>query len=212
MKWNRLENLDRLLDRSSPEPILVVDDEPRLCQGIQQILASVGLESTAVHSVADAMEALKQRLYCLVLLDLNMPGAHGTELLDYINQQKTDTCVIVVSGEKQLKTAVDVIKNGARDYIKKPFNPDELLIAIKNALENRKLETENRRIVEELKRSEALHRFIVHNSPDLLYIVDQNGYFTFINNNVTKLLGYTRKDVIGKHFSDFVSAVDRNRA
>lgn len=212
MSPNSLDNLGRLLNPASPEGVLVVDDDRNVCRSIQMFLASVGLEADAVHSVTAAIDALKRQDYCLILLDLNMPGAGGTELLDHINRHRIDTCVIVVSGEAELKTAVHVIKNGARDFIRKPYNPEELLIAIKNALESRKLETENRLIIEELKRSEALHRFVVHNSPDLLYIIDRAGCFTFINNNITKLLGFTRKEVVGRHFTDFVYEKDRERA
>ena len=212
MSLNNFDNLQRLLNPAAPEGILVVDDDHQVCRSIQSVLTSVGLESEAVHSVASAIDALRRHTYCLVLLDLNMPEAEGTELLDHINRHNIDTCVIVVSGESEFKKAVHVIKNGARDFIRKPYNPDELLIAIKNALENRNLETENRIIIEELKRSEALHRFIVHNSPDLLYIIDRDGYFTFVNNNVTKLLGVKKKDVIGRHFTNFVYEKDIERA
>lgn len=211
MNLNSFDNMNRLLNPASPEGILVVDDDHQVCRSIQAVLASVGLEADAVHSVAAAIEALTLQPYCLILLDLNMPEAEGSELIDHINRHEIDTCVIVVSGESEFKKAVDVIKNGARDFIKKPYNPDELLIAIKNALEKRNLETENRIIIEELKRSEALHRFIVHNSPDLLYIMDRDGHFTFVNNNVTKLLGYKKKEVIGRHFSEFVYERDSAR-
>ena len=212
MNLNSFENLNRLLNPATPEGILVVDDDHQVCKSIQAVLSSVGLVSDAVHSVAAAIQALNTRPYCLVLLDLNMPEAEGTELIAHINQHGIDTCVIVVSGESEFKKAVNVIKKGARDFIRKPYNPEELLIAIKNALESRNLETENRIIIEELKRSEALHRFIVHHSPDLIYIIDRSGNFTFINNNISNLLGYSKKEVIGRHFSNFVYEKDIERA
>jgi len=212
MSLKNFDNLSRLLNPASPEGILVVDDDHNVCKSIQTVLATVGLVSDAVHSVAEAVAALDRQAYCVVLLDLNMPGAEGIELIDHINRHEIDTCVIVVSGASEINKAINVIKSGARDFIRKPYNPDELLISIKNALESRNLETENRIIVEELKRSEALHRFIVHNSPDLLYIIDRDGHFSFINNNVTELLGYKKKEVIGRHFSDFVYEKDIERA
>jgi signal transduction histidine kinase len=133
------------------EKILVVDDDQLLCRSIQAIFARVGLESSAVHSVAAAKTALREDRYGLVLLDLNMPGAEGTELLQHINQEKIGCWVIVVSGERDVKKAIEVMKQGARDFLRKPYNPEELLITVQNTLTNRNLEIQNRRLVEALR-------------------------------------------------------------
>jgi PAS domain S-box-containing protein len=67
-------------------------------------------------------------------------------------------------------------------------------------------------MVAKLEESEALHRFIVHNSPDLLYMLDKNGCFVFVNKNTVKLLGYSRRELIGKHYREVVFTEDLERA
>ena len=192
--------------------ILIVDDDQTMANSIKSVLTFEGLSAHSVSNGREALAELHKSGYGLVLLDLNMPGMQGEEVLDLINSSDIDTNVIVVSGESEIQKAIHVLKNGARDFIRKPYSTDELLFSIKNVLEKIHLEQENREIVKKLEESEALHRFIVHNSPDLLYMLDHTGHFVFINKNTIKLLGYSRKEIIGKHYSEVVYAEDIDRA
>lgn len=192
--------------------ILVVDDDPKICQSITEILKSVGLQAYPAAGGREALNYLNRESFSLVILDLNMPEVDGIEIINHINRNAIDCAIIVVSGESEFDIAVHVLKNGAKDFIKKPYAPDELLFSIKNVLEKRFLEITNRGMVEKIKESEALHKFIVHNSPDILFMLDKNGFFTFINRNIVRTLGYAQQEVIGKHYTDFVHPKDINRA
>ena len=192
--------------------ILIVDDDLAMAKSIKGVLSLNGLNAHSVSGGYDAIEELHNNRYELVLLDINMPDLDGTEVLDHINCNNIDTNVIVVSGESEIKKAIHVLKNGAKDFIRKPYTTDELLFSIKNVLEKIHLERENREMIGRLEESEALHRFIVHNSPDLLYMLDQDGHFVFVNKNTIKLLGYSRKEIIGKHYKDVVYPKDVDRA
>lgn len=192
--------------------ILIVDDDLAIAKSIKGVLSLNGLNAHSVAGGYAAIEELHNNKYDLVLLDLNMPDMNGEEVLDHINNGKIDTNVIVVSGESEIKKAIHVLKNGAKDFIRKPYSADELLFSIKNVLEKINLEQENREMLEKLEESEALHRFIVHNSPDLLYMLDREGHFVFVNKNTIRLLGYTRKEIIGKHYKEVIYAQDLDRA
>lgn len=192
--------------------ILIVDDDLEVARSIKGVLSLNGLNVSSVSGGYAAIEELHNNQYELVLLDLNMPDMDGEEVLDHINNNSIDTNVIVVSGESEIKKAIHVLKNGAKDFIRKPYSADELLFSITNVLEKIHLERENQEILEQLAESEALHRFIVHNSPDLLYMLDREGHFVFINKNTIKLLGYSRKEIIGKHYKDVIFAKDLDRA
>lgn len=197
---------------SEPIEVLIVDDDPRICKSLQQILTSAGLTPAYAVGGFAALQALEQRSYDLILLDLNMPNVDGIDVINHINSNNIETNIIVVSGELELNKAIQVLTTGAKDFIRKPYSPDELLFSVKNVLEKRALKLANHEMVEKLKESEALHKFIVHNSPDLLYMLDQNGIFTFVNRNLGKTLGYSQKEVLGKHYSEFIYPKDLNRA
>lgn len=192
--------------------ILIVDDDPAMAKSIMGVLSYVGLNAHSVSGGYAAIDALGHNDYHLVLLDLNMPDMDGTEVLKHINNNDIATNVIVVSGESEIKKAIHVLKNGAKDFIRKPYSTDELLFSIKNVLEKINLENENIKMLEKLEESEALHRFIVHNSPDLLYMLDREGRFVFVNKNTIKLLGYSRKEIIGKHYTEVIYPKDIERA
>jgi diguanylate cyclase (GGDEF)-like protein/PAS domain S-box-containing protein len=192
--------------------ILVVDDDPAIVDSILRVLATAGLKARSAASGGTAIAELQENHYHLVLLDLNMPDLDGADVLDFINRQDIDSQVVVISGETEINKAISILKEGAKDYIRKPFSADELLFSVNNVLEKVRLENENKAIIEKLEESEALHRFIVHNSPDLLYMLDRDGRFVFVNKNTIRLLGYSRKNLIGRHYSDIVHAQDVRRA
>jgi len=192
--------------------ILIVDDDLTVATSIKAVLTLNGLNTHTVSSGHAALEELSNKKYELVLLDLNMPDMDGEEVLEHINSSDIDTNVIVVSGESEIKKAIHVLKNGAKDFIRKPYSADELLFSIKNVLEKIYLERENQKMINKLEKSEALHRFIVHNSPDLLYMLDRKGKFVFVNKNTIKMLGYSRKEIIGKHYQEVIYAQDVDRA
>jgi DNA-binding NtrC family response regulator len=123
--------------------------------------------------VADALACLQKETFTLALVDLRLPDGSGQEIMRYIQANSITTRLIVISGESTFDQATEALRNGACDFIRKPYMPATLLETI--AREARKAITQIRytRIQEELKGSEALHRFIVHNSPDMIYMLDE---------------------------------------
>jgi len=204
MNISRLSKYPVLHPTLDGTKVLIVDDDPAVAKSIKEILALEGLNSNSVNSGFAAIKELHDNKYQLVLLDLNMPDLDGEGVLDHINSNCIDTNVIVVSGETELKKAISVLKNGAKDFIRKPYSPEELIFSIQNVLEKSNLERENQVILEKLEESNTLHHFLVHNSPDLLFMLDCDGHFVFINNSTIKLLGYNTSEIIGKHYHEVV--------
>jgi diguanylate cyclase (GGDEF)-like protein/PAS domain S-box-containing protein len=192
--------------------LLVVDDEPRARDSLQELLQLSGYEAIVASGGVEAIVKLGESRFELILLDLNMPDMSGQKVMEYINREKIDVDIIIVSGEITFDYATQALRRGAQDFLRKPYAPDELLRAVSNVLEKRRLLEENRSIQMRLEESESLHRFIVNNSPDMIYLLDQDGKFAFVNERIETLLGFKQDEVIGEHFSTLIFQDDLEQA
>ncbi|GAB4567153.1 MAG: sigma-54 dependent transcriptional regulator [Geothermobacteraceae bacterium] len=122
--------------------ILVVDDEQLIRWSLEQNLSKQGYEVATAASGEDALRAIQQDAPDLVLLDIQLPGMNGLEVLEKIKEQDEDIIVIMVTALGVLETAVKAMRLGAFDYINKPFNLDELAIVIRKAFETKDLKRE----------------------------------------------------------------------
>lgn len=131
--------------------ILIVDDDKRLRSTLKGLLVE---EAHEVTTCEDGTEAIKQCMagqFDLIITDLKMPGADGLDVLRKAKQEDPDTLVILITGFASLETAIQAIREGAYDYITKPFKLEEFKILIKNAAEKIELIKENRRLLTELQ-------------------------------------------------------------
>ncbi|MBK7356864.1 EAL domain-containing protein [Propionivibrio sp.] len=192
--------------------LLLVDDEPRLLSSLCAMLGDRGFQMLTASSGSETIELLGKLQFDLVLLDLRLPDIGGHEIMDFINAKGIDATVIVLSGDTGIEAAIGALKRGAYDYLRKPYSREELLKTIDNALQQRKLENENRSIAMRLESSEKLYRYLVDSSPDIIYTLDQEGRFTFVNDRVKQLLGYGSQELVGRHYSVLVHDDDIERA
>ncbi|WP_303722453.1 bifunctional diguanylate cyclase/phosphodiesterase [Malonomonas rubra] len=199
----------RIVGAFAPEKIklsriLIVDDQQAVLESMHALLRISGYQVEMASSGARALEFLKEGDFNLVLLDLRMPVVDGHSVLSAIGEQGIDVEVIVVSGETSFFAVKSAMRNGAYDFIRKPYEPEELLTTINNALEHY-WQSRQRLVAEEnLQRSESLHRFIVNNSPDFIYMLDAKGMFTYVNDKAEELLGYKRSELLATHFSRLI--------
>ena len=125
--------------------ILVVDDEAVIREGISRVLVKEGFLIKAVATGREALEEVARNAYSLVLLDIKMPDMDGLEVLRSITESEARGAleIIMITGYPEIGTAVQSIKQGAFDYLTKPFSPDQLKLAIRKALEHGQLLLEN---------------------------------------------------------------------
>jgi len=194
------------------QKILVVDDDPIVLKSLKDLLAIRGFNPNTAIGGQEAICQLDQNEYDLVLLDLHMPYVSGHDVMDYINSNKIETSVIIVSGETSFEAAKNACTQGAYDFLRKPYATDELIITITNALKEKRLKKQNLFMQQQLSESERLHRYIVNTSPDIIYILDQDGHFTFINERIESLLGFSKEEIVGKHYSFLVHHDDMEQA
>lgn len=132
--------------------ILVVDDDEQIRRMLGRMLAREGYAFTLVADGAEARKCLEKQAIDLVLCDVNMPEESGIELAGYIASNCRDTVVIMITGVDDPNVAGGAIEAGTYGYIIKPFNPNEVIINIRNALRRRELEIANRNYSESLEK------------------------------------------------------------
>jgi len=194
------------------QKILVVDDDPVVLKSLKDLLAIRGFNPNTAIGGQEAICQLDQNNYDLVLLDLHMPYVNGHDVMAHIRANQINTSVIIVSGETSFEAAKDACTQGAYDFLRKPYAADELIITITNALKEKQLQKHNNFMQKQLSESERLHRYIVNTSPDIIYILDQDGHFTFINERIESLLGFSKEEIVGKHYSFLVHQDDMEQA
>ena len=195
-----------------PVSFLVVDDDLRARESLIALLQLQWSDITQAEDGEEAISLIQQRQFNLIILDLNMPKKSGDQVLAFIRDKQIQTTVIVLSGETSINKVTEAVRLGAYDIFKKPYSFDELEHAIHNALDKLRIEEEKVQIQRRLQHSEELHRYMVDNSPDLIYILNLAGEFIFVNESVTRLLGYDKSDMIGKHYSEFIANEDQLKA
>jgi len=140
--------------------ILVVDDEHLIRWSLEQNLKKQGYEVVTAGNGEDALRIVREEQPDLVLLDIQLPGISGLEVLEKIKETDEEIIVIMVTAHGALETAVHAMRLGAYDYINKPFNLDEMAIVIRKALETSDLRREVQRL-----RGEQAKKF---GSPDII--------------------------------------------
>ncbi len=123
--------------------ILVVDDEASMRRMVELLLSQEGYQPKAAQSAEEAIAAMAQENFDLVISDIRMPGLSGLDLLRRIREDGSATEVILVTAYASAESAIEALKLGAFDYVTKPFQVDELLHVVKNALEKSSLREEN---------------------------------------------------------------------
>ena len=206
------ESYSKLMNRPTaerkPARLLLVDDKQELLTSLYHLVTLHGYEADQALGGEAAMSALQDDEYDVVLLDLIMPGISGHDILDYAAREKLRCKIIVVSGDSSFSGVKHALHCGAFDFVKKPYEAAQLIATMETALRQVRLEYEHEAMESQVKESEELHRFIVNSSPDLVYMLDRNGCFSFLNDRVASLLGYAKEELLGKHYSELIDDDD----
>ena len=131
--------------------VLVVDDEASIRDSLRRILEYEKYDVHLAEDGSSAIAATTTNLFDIVLLDIKMPGMDGLDVLQRLKTAHQDMPVVMISGHGTIETAVEATKRGAFDFLEKPLDKDKLLIVIRNALDRRRLISENREMREKVE-------------------------------------------------------------
>ena len=144
--------------------VLVVDDEKDLAESTAYFLERAGFAAVCVTSAAEALAAMRQQPFAVVVTDVRMPRMSGMELLAAIKQSDPDIEVLLLTGYPDLQMAVSAIKQGAFDYLAKPFAEKDLIERVAKAAAHRQVKDNNEGLRERLRSGKAGRR-LIHSSP-----------------------------------------------
>ena len=146
--------------------LLIVDDERAIREACREVAQSLGYNAVGADSAEHAYRMLDTQNIDVVLLDLKLPGTGGLQALHQIRERRPDAVVIVVTGYGTVQSAVQAMKNGAYDYVTKPFSMEELRLLLDRVSSHLKLKSENRMLREKIK---SRHGFgsIVGRAPEM---------------------------------------------
>jgi len=177
--------------------ILIVDDDPGMCNSLKALLSNSGCVLETSNTGKGAIERINKIFFDLVLLDLFIPDMNGFQIMDFIKNQSPDTFTIVITGNSSEQSAIEAIRNGAYDYMKKPFEPEKMIKTVENVLNQRMLIKERNQITEALRESEQKMKAILRASPVGIGLV-VNNQISWGNETISCMLGYENGTLLGQ--------------
>ena len=195
------------------ESILIVDDDKGTCRSLKLIFEKKGYETEMASTGGEAIEKVRRRFFNLALLDIRLPDTEGVQLLAALKEIHSDMVIIMMTAYASMETAMRALNEGAVGYITKPLNMDEVLAAVREAVEKQRLVIKNRELYQmarrelaerkraekALRHSEEKFRRAFRASPDWIVIDTlSDGRYIEVNENFLRMTGYRREEVVGR--------------
>jgi two-component system sensor histidine kinase HydH len=178
-----------VLQNNRQESILVVDDDPEVSRVVSDMLHLEGYSATVTDSPARALSFLDSIEFALAFVDIKMPLMSGFELASRIRTRRPQTEIVFMTGHATFENAVQAIKVGAYDYLRKPFSLDELRLCLRRFEERQALK-------KRLESAERRYYHLVQNIPSLIFVVRKDFSLEFINRTCLPMLGYSPEDAM----------------
>lgn len=158
----------------SQQRVLIIDDEKNMCHMLEMMLSKAGYTTESVPDGIEALECMKKSDFHFILCDIKMPRMDGMTFLKNAREKYPDKTYIMMSAYGTIEIALESIKEGAYDYISKPFKTDEVLLTLKKAEERERLKQENLNLKDRIKKIEQKYSFsnIIARSEAMAYVFD----------------------------------------
>jgi two-component system, OmpR family, phosphate regulon sensor histidine kinase PhoR len=171
----------------SKDKILIVDDEPDIALILKLQLEDAGYQTVRARDGVEALEAIGQEAFALIMLDIKMPRMDGLEVLSRIGGEETPVVMMTAHGSEDI--AVNTLHRGALDYISKPFSTDDMLQKVKRAIAQHRDRKEKERLARQLDEERLKMEAVLQGMADLLLAVDTRGDIITANRKAESVLG-----------------------
>ena len=177
--------------------ILVVDDEKVIREGCREVLTLEGYEAVLAENGELGLKMIEEVHFDVVLLDLMMPGISGFDVLSHIKALHPDTSIIVITGYATVEHSIEAMKNGAFDFIPKPFSPDQLRVVVSKAIEHTSA-------LKDIANEKSRIRVLINLIANGVMVTDVEKKLVLVNPAFTKIMGFKGDDIIGRPFTELV--------
>lgn len=188
--------------------ILVIDDEKVIREGVERALITEGYQMSKAADGLAGLALLQEQDFDIVLTDLMMPGMDGFAVLDWIRENQPTVQVIVITGFATVTKAVSAMKQGAFDFVGKPFTPDYIRVVVNRAVDRLRMQEETDRLraekksgLEAIDKSESRLKTVFGCMAEAVLITDADGIVVLHNPAAIKNLEIQTDPFIGKHLS-----------
>lgn len=192
--------------------VLIIDDEKVIRDGVERSLSGKSFQVAKAENGEEGIEMIEANGFDIVLLDLMMPGIDGFGVLDWIKEHKPHIEVIVITGFATVSKAVTAMKQGAFDFVGKPFTPDYIRIVVDRAVEKLQLEEETRKLREEriltleaVQNEQSLLKTVFGCMVEAVLITDPECVVVHHNPAAIKILDIQTDPVVGKPIADSIT-------
>ena len=151
--------------------ILIVDDELNICKSCSKVLTKMNCEVSYALNGYDALKMIDAGPFDVIITDLKMSSLGGMEVLHRVKDAYPDIPVIVMTGYASVSSAVEVMKMGALDYLPKPFTPEELRAIVRQAVTEREIRLQNRKLQQQAKKPQPLLHQLIGTSPKIKQVI-----------------------------------------
>lgn len=194
-------------NRAPDQSLLIVDDDQTHAESLRVLCESAGYQVRLCHSGEAGLAAIAEAVPSVLVLDLNMPGMDGADVLRVLTERGVKTKTIVLTGTQDVGLVGQIVRLGAYDFLTKPAQPAQLLSVIRRAIELVALEAENERNRLIAMRANALREFLVEATTEFVYVLDSDGKFTYLNNKLDGIFNADRSALQGAPWQQLFSDV-----
>ena len=192
--------------------ILLSDSDIHVLHKLKHILTDKGYEVFRASTPEKINLLLKFYNFDLILLDVTIPDLNIIDIVERTLNANSHTAIIVSNDAENYDLALEIVKRGAYDLLVKPYDAASLVKSIQDALNYSAQMIQDKSHSNNIEPADNVYQFMVESSQDVQYILDDDKKFTYINKRVETLLGYSRAELIGKHYSEIIFHDDLEKA